>query len=161
MWFEAGKEQRTDRTDGTNGRRVSRKGAKAQRKRDEQMADVTSDLLAAVLAATPDRKSAALRALRGEGEDGGPAKRGLSERFVTQRELVKMLGVSAISLWRWKVPGHELGGRRRFRVSEVLAYLESPEFKAVAEELKAGRREKREAGPGAVRRPRGRPCAVG
>ena len=30
------------------------------------MADVTSDLLAAVLAATPDRKSAALRVLRGE-----------------------------------------------------------------------------------------------
>jgi hypothetical protein len=125
------------------------------------MADVTSDLLAAVLAATPDRKSAALRVLRGEDRvGGGEKKNALPERFVTQRELVKMLGVSAISLWRWKVPGHELGGRRRFRVSEVLTYLESPEFKALAEELKAVRREKREAGAGVVRRSRGRPCGV-
>lgn len=125
------------------------------------MADVTSDLLAAVLAATPDRKAMALRVLRGEdGGGNGEKKNALPEKFVTQRELVKMLGVSAISLWRWKVPGHELGGRRRFRVSEVLAYLESAKFKAIAEELKAVRREKREAGPGAVRRSRGRPCAV-
>ena len=124
------------------------------------MADVTSDLLAAVLAATPDRKSAALRVLRGEDGGGGEKKNALPERFVTQRELVKMLGVSAISLWRWKVPGHELGGRRRFRVSEVLAYLESPQFKAIAEELKAVRREKREERPGEVRRPRGRPCGI-
>ena len=108
------------------------------------MADVTSDLLAAVLAATPDRKSAALRVLRGEDNVGnGESKNALPERFVTQRELVKMLAVSAISLWRWRVPGHELGGRRRFRVSEVLAYLESPEFKVIAEELKAERRAAR------------------
>jgi len=125
------------------------------------MADVTSDLLAAVLAATPDRKSAALRVLRGEDSvGGGEKKNALPERFVTQRELVKMLGVSAISLWRWKVPGHELGGRRRFRVSEVLAYLETPEFGARAEELKVKRREVREAGGVGERRPRGRPCGV-
>jgi len=77
---------------------------------------------------------------------------------------VKMLGVSAISLWRWKVPGHELGGRRRFRVSEVLAYLESPEFKAIAEALKTERRELKiaisEFGEGRVKRRRGRPCRV-
>ena len=110
------------------------------------MADVTSDLLAAVLAATPDRKSAALRVLRGEDRiGGGEKKNALPERFVTQRELVKMLGVSAISLWRWKVPGHELGGRRRFRVSEVLAYLESPAFKSLAEVLRAERRAARAA----------------
>ena len=126
---------------------------------------MTNDLLAAVLAATPDRKSAALRVLRGEdGAGGGEKKNTLPERFVTQRELVKMLGVSAISLWRWKVPGHELGGRRRFRVSEVLAYLESPQFKSIAEELKAVRREMRSATSGVsaerVKRKRGRPCAV-
>ena len=109
------------------------------------MADLTGDLLAAVLAATPDRKAMALRVLRGEeGGVAGERKNALPEKFVTQRELVKMLGVSAISLWRWRVPGHELGGRRRFRVSEVLAYLESPEFKTVAEELKEKRREGRE-----------------
>ena len=128
------------------------------------MADVTSELLAAVLAATTDRKAAALRLLRGEdGFGSGEKKNALPERFVTQRELVKMLGVSAISLWRWRVPGHELGGRRRFRVSEVLAYLETPEFRAVAEELKVKRREWR-AEVAVMRpedkRPRGRPCAV-
>ena len=128
------------------------------------MADVTSDLLAAVLAATPDRKAAALRVLRGEDGGTGDKRNAPPERFVTQRELVKLLGVSAISLWRWKVPGHELGGRRRFRVSEVLAYLETPEFKALAEDLKARRREMRgalsELGKGQVKRGRGRPCGV-
>lgn len=118
--------------------------------------------MAAVLAATPDRKAMALRVLRGEdGGGGGEKKNALPERFVTQRELVKMLGVSAISLWRWKVPGHELGGRRRFRVSEVMAYLESPEFKALAEELKVMRREMRsELGERRVKRGRGRPPVV-
>ena len=87
--------------------------AKLQRKREEKMADVTSDLLAAVLAATPDRKAMALRVLRGEdGGVGGEKKNALPERFVTQRELVKMLGVSAISLWRWKVPRAGLAPRR-------------------------------------------------
>ena len=109
------------------------------------MADVTSDLLTAVLAATPDRKSAALRVLRGEDSVGGGDKKGAApERFVTGRELSKIVGVSAVSLWRWRVPGHELGGRRRFRVSEVLVYLESPEFKALAGELREQRKEMRE-----------------
>ena len=136
--------------------------AKVQRKRDEQMADVTSDLLAAVLAATPSRTAMALRVLRGDDNvESGVKKCTLPERFVTQRELVKMLGISAISLWRWKIPGHELGGRRRFRVSEVLAYLESPQFKALAAELKEKRREMRnELGERRVKRGRGRPCGV-
>ncbi|MDD2459812.1 MAG: helix-turn-helix domain-containing protein [Kiritimatiellia bacterium] len=107
------------------------------------MAELTNDLLAAVLAATPDRKSAALRALRGEVDDGGPAKRVLPEPFVTQRELSRHLGLSVPTLWRYRVPKHGLGGRPRFRVSEVLAYLESPEFKVIAEELKAERRAAR------------------
>ena len=104
---------------------------------------MTNELLAAVLAATPDRKSAALRALRGEGEDCGQAKRVLPEPFVTQRELSRHLGLSVPTLWRYRVPKHGLGGRPRFRVSEVLAYLESPEFKVIAEELKAERRAAR------------------
>ena len=107
------------------------------------MGELTNDLLAAVLAATPDRKSAALRALRGEGECGGPVKRELPEPFVTQRELSRHVGLSVPTLWRYRVPKHELGGRPRFRVGEVLAYLESQEFKALAEELKASRRATR------------------
>ena len=46
-----------------------------------------------------------------------------------------------IPRWRWGVPGHELGGRRRFRLSEVVAYLESDAFKRRAVELKEERRE--------------------
>ena len=106
---------------------------------------MTNELLAAVLAATPDRKSAALRALRGEGECGGPVKRELPEPFVTQRELSRHVGLSVPTLWRYRVPKHELGGRPRFRVSEVLAYLEGPAFKALAEGLKAERRAVRQA----------------
>ncbi len=147
-------------TDGTH--ETDRTNERVQRKRDEQMADVTSDLLAAVLAATPSRTAMALRVLRGDDNvESGVKKCTLPERFVTQRELVKMLGISSISLWRWKIPGHELGGRRRFRVSEVLAYLESAQFKALAAELKEKRREMRdESGERRVKRGRGRPCGV-
>ena len=110
------------------------------------MADVTSALLAAVLAATPDRKSAALRVLRGEDSVGsGEKKNALPERFVTQRELSKTLGVSVPTLWRYRVPKHTLAGRPRFRVSEVLAYLESPAFQSLAEVLRAERRAARAA----------------
>jgi len=74
--------------------------------------------------------------------------------------------VSTCSLWRWRVPGHALGGRRRFRVSEVTAYLDSTEFRAVAEELKSKRRAVQDEARhmptrGAViaKRKRVRPCA--
>ena len=114
-------------------------------KGEEIMADVTNDLLAAVLAATPERKAAALKTLRGE--DGGYdcGRAAVPERFVTQRELSKTLGVSVPTLWRYRVPKHTLSGRPRFRVSEVLAYLESPAFQSLAEVLRAERRAARAA----------------
>ena len=40
-----------------------------------------------------------------------------------------------------RVPGHQLGGRRRFKMSEVTAYLESDEMQKRVEELKEMRRE--------------------
>ena len=107
--------------------------------------DLTGDLLAAVVAAPPERKEAALLLLRGEAEivASGPAATPPGpEPYVTLKECAKRLGVSACSLWRWEVPGHELGGRRKFRVSEVAAYLESEEFRERAEAL----REERKAG---------------
>ena len=109
------------------------------------MADVTNDLLAAVLAATPERKAAALKTLRGEDGAYDCGRAAAPERFVTQRELSKTLGVSVPTLWRYRVPKHELGGRPRFRVSEVLAYLESPAFQSLAEVLRAERRTARAA----------------
>ena len=68
------------------------------------MADVTNDLLAAVLAATPDRKSAALRVLRGEdGTGGGEKRNALPERFVTHGDLTRDWQAFRLlaSLWRY------------------------------------------------------------
>jgi predicted DNA-binding transcriptional regulator AlpA len=64
------------------------------------------------------------------------------ERYMTLRSVGKTLGISACSLWRWGVPGHDLGGRRRFRISEVEAYIESKAMKTKAAELKQERKEK-------------------
>jgi predicted DNA-binding transcriptional regulator AlpA len=102
------------------------------------MNDCTNDILAALVAATPERKAAALRALRGEVEIA--EKTPDIEAYLSLREVGHRLGISACSLWRYGVPGHELGGRRRFRMSEVVAYLASEEFKRRAQELKEERK---------------------
>jgi len=111
------------------------------------MSDLTGDLLAAVVAATPERKEAALRVLRGEVPAVDEATRrlvaGEAEPFQTLREIGRRLTVSPCSLWRWGVPGHELGGRRRFRMSEVEAYLASDAFKRRAIELREKDRARR------------------
>lgn len=116
------------------------------------MSDLTADLLAAMVAATPERKALALKALRGEAPtvDADTLRRfsGQAEPYLTLREVGRRLGVSACSLWRWGVPGHELGGRRRFRMSEVEVYLASEEFKKKAENLKEDRADARAAANG-------------
>ncbi|MCE9616448.1 MAG: hypothetical protein K8T26_19415 [Lentisphaerae bacterium] len=104
------------------------------------MSDLTGELLAAVVAATPEQKAAALRLLRGE--TAAPAPR-VAEPFLTLVACARQLGVSACSLWRWGVPGHELGGRRKFRMSEVEAYLASDAFKQRAAELRKEDRARR------------------
>jgi hypothetical protein len=102
---------------------------------------LTEELMAAALTATDERKAAALRALRGDPADKcqGSEVRG-PEPFLTLKESAKRLGVSACSLWRWGVPGHELGGRRKFRMTEVEAYLQSDEFRRRAAKLRRGKR---------------------
>ncbi len=104
------------------------------------MRDTTSDFLTALLAAPEDRRAEALRVLRGDAGQVAEADRG-PEPYLTLREVGRRLGVSPCSLWRWQVPGHELGGRRRFRLSEVAEYLESAEFKRRADDLKLERRD--------------------
>jgi len=98
------------------------------------------ELMQAALVAPDERKAAALRVLKGE-TSPTPAASAV-EPYIRMKELASRLGLSVCSLWRYDVPGHELGGRRRFRMSEVVAYLESDEFKARAEILKAERRAK-------------------
>ena len=109
--------------------------------------DLTGELLAAMVVAPVELKEAALLLLRGEAQlataavDVKPTPTG-PEAYVTLKECAKRLGVSSCSLWRWGVPGHPLGGRRRFRVTEVAAYLESAAFRERVEELKRERTEK-------------------
>lgn len=106
------------------------------------MSDLNGELLTLLATASQERKVAALRVLRGEAGLAEPGDSPVTaEPFLTLREVGRRLGVSPCSLWRWGVPGHELGGRRRFRLSEVVAYLESDAFKHRADELKAERRE--------------------
>ncbi len=110
--------------------------------------DLTNDLLTALVGATPDCKEAALRVLRGEAEAvepepmPAPAKPE-TEPYLTQQECARRLGLSACSLWRWQVPGHELGGRPRFRISEIEAYLGSEAFRQRVAELRILDRERR------------------
>jgi len=98
------------------------------------------ELMQAALVAPEDRRAEALRVLRGEAAPDAERESG-PEPYLTLREVGRRLGVSPCSLWRWGVPGHELGGRRRFRLSEVVGYLESDAFKRRAAELKEERRE--------------------
>lgn len=111
---------------------------------------MTETLILAVLSATDARKAAALRVLRGEAEIGKPkVETKEQEPFVTLKECGRRLGVNHCSLWRWGVPGHELGGRRRFRMSEVEEYLKSEAFRTRADELmeeRARSRQERDSG---------------
>lgn len=102
--------------------------------------DITNEILKALITAPQKQKQEALRILRGESvtQTSEPQV----EPFLTLREVSSRLGISAVSLWRWGVPGYQLGGRRRFRISEVLEYLESPEFRKRAAELREERRNK-------------------
>lgn len=104
--------------------------------------NTTELLIQEALSASEDRKAAALRLLRGEVAE--PARRA-TEPFLTLVECARRLNVSACSLWRWGVPGHELGGRRKFRMSEVEAYLGSEAFKQRAAVVRDEDRERREA----------------
>jgi hypothetical protein len=107
------------------------------------------EFLQIMLAASEARKEAALRVLRGETPDPTPAPPP-PEPYLTLKELAGRLHVSTDSLWLWKVPGHDLGGRRRFKLSEVAAYLESEDFKRRAAALRA---ERKLSAKGASKRP--------
>lgn len=109
----------------------------------KHVSDLTGELLTAVVGATDERKQAALRALRGDPEPERSTVRGGAEPFLTLKESAKRLGVSACSLWRWGVPGHDLGGRRKFRMTEIEAYLQSDAFRRKAAQLREDEQEKR------------------
>ena len=100
------------------------------------------DILSAAMAAPPDRREEALRVLRGQLARSGP--------YLTLRGLARATGFGVSSLRRWQVPGHIVGGARRYRVSEVEEYFRSTEFRRRVSALRAERRN--EVFP-AMRRP--------
>ncbi len=56
----------------------------------------------------------------------------MTDRLLTARELGELLGFAAGTIVDWaeagEVPAFKLGGRLRFRESEVLAWLEERRF---------------------------------
>ncbi len=99
--------------------------------------DIETEIMTATLKAPIERKRAALAALQGISPQAEPIPH---EPFVTLRHASKQIGCSTTTLWRLEAPGHDIGGRRRFKVSEVAAYLESTLCKARAEQLRAARK---------------------
>lgn len=99
-------------------------------------------LLSAVLSAPHDRKRAALKVLRGETVEFESSRSGLvGEPYLSLRQLGKELGISPCTLWRWRIPAHDMGGRRRYRRSEVEAYLKSDAFKRRTAVLRSERKK--------------------
>ncbi len=91
------------------------------------------DLVAAAMSAPPERREAALRVLRGEVPK--------AEEYVTLAELGRRLGYCTRTLQRWHLPSHRHGGKPRYRLSEVEAYLHSEAFQRRRAALRAERRE--------------------
>ncbi len=98
---------------------------------------ISSEFLAAAMAATPARLTEALAILKGDNRPEQAAKPVAHEPFVTLEALSKITNIGRITLWRYNVPGHKHAGRMRYRVSEVLAFLESPQFQTVVAALRA------------------------
>lgn len=110
------------------------------------------ELMHAALAAPPQQREAALSVLRGQARGGDSTEwPSVAEPYLTLRETARRLGLSAATLGRWRIPGHGLGGRWRYRLSEVEAYLRSRTFQRRAAALRAERKH-RAAGRSATER---------
>jgi hypothetical protein len=103
------------------------------------------ELLGALLAAPAEVRIAALRLLRGDIETADSAAGSRRpEPYLTLAGLAAAAGVSTSTLRRWRVPSHELGGRPRYRFSEVQDYLATDQFKRRVAALRAERRAARQ-----------------
>ena len=93
------------------------------------------DLIQAAMAAPAKRREEALRLLQGHLPKAEPT--------VTLRGLSRGTGFGTSTLRRWEVPSVDIGGRRRYRISEVMAYFESEAFQRRLGALRAERRQMR------------------
>jgi hypothetical protein len=109
--------------------------------------NLINDLLQAILSATNSRKAQALSMLRGESTEEKPARD--TDPYVPLREIARMLSLHETTLRRWKVPSLHMGRCRRCRLPEVIAFLESDDFRLRAQNLKEERKQKRQQQSGA------------
>lgn len=100
---------------------------------------LTEELIQAALAAPDERKRQALDLLRGVRFELELA----IEPYLTLKQVATKLNLHPSTLWRWGVPKHDLGGRPRFLLSEVRAYLDTDDFKRRAVDLRADRKDRR------------------
>ena len=99
-----------------------------------------SAVIRAALSATPEQLELAVAVL--EGDRTAFSARVADEPFLTLKQLSSAIGIGATTLWRYQIPGHVLGGRPRYKRSEVEAYLQSEQFKRRAAALRAERKKK-------------------
>lgn len=69
------------------------------------MSDLTGELLAAVVAATPERKESALKVLRGDPEPERSTVQGTGPLLLGMGAASRFLGVSRATLWRVLLAG--------------------------------------------------------
>ena len=93
------------------------------------------DLVQAAMSAPPERREEALRLLQGNLPKPEP--------YLTLIELGRRLGFSTRTLSRWQIPSHDLGTSKRYRLSEVEAFLKSEDFLRRQAALRAERRDQR------------------
>lgn len=91
------------------------------------------ELFHAAMSATSELQESALRILRGELPK--------SETLLTLRGLSRLTGFGVTSPRRWKVPGHQMGGARRYRLGDVEQYLASEGFRRRQAALRAERKQ--------------------
>ena len=101
-------------------------------------AELTNEILQSLIRATDEQKQQALRVLRGDPLTPLPQ----IEPYLELKEVGEKLNIHPGTLCKWRIPKHNLAGRPRYILSEVHAYLESPEFTRFAEELRAARRDR-------------------
>ena len=84
----------------------------------------------------PDRIDAALNALS---SGAGPVDPHEEDPYLSPKDICRKLSISTTTLWRHHPPFHQIGGRNRFRISEVVRYLgaKSP-TKAMSPEMGNG-----------------------
>lgn len=87
------------------------------------MGDDFGQFVLEYMKAPPAVQDAARRVLR-EGITYTGTK--LDEQYVTLREVAQIMRCHPTSLWRWKVPSHKIGGRKRYLASEVRQFLLRP-----------------------------------